>query len=197
MKQDLNLIPKKESTDTLHKLLLPLLLFVLILCSALYVGIRIPRSIYRQKDLANEGIKVKIGEMAGIEDNYIAAMQSLDFLQSQQATISETSGSEKSALSVLTMLERACPQDVSLISVVASRLSITVKGVSPDDTSVAEFTVNLRSTGIFDITNISIITPSEMENSDGTGKTEVRAFSLMLTYPAQAAQEEQTGGNGQ
>lgn len=198
MKQDLNLIPRKESSHAFQKIVLPILLILLVYCAAMYMGIRIPRSIYRQKDSTNESIKVKIEEMAAVNDEYISVMNSLNFLQSQTATISATSGNEKFVLNVLNTLEDACPQDIKLISLITTDTSISIKGAAPDDTSIAEFVVNLRNSGKFDASNISIIAPSSMITDESGVEQEIRSFTLMLTYPVETllAEEEQvSGGN--
>lgn len=197
MKQDLNLMPRKESTVQVGKILLPVLLVVLVFAAILYAGIALPENAYQRKRAEMNNLQEKLNSTQAIFDEYNMVMADLSTLQLQQSTMAAASDTGKGALDILQMIERLCPDDIRLRSVQMNRNAITIRGMAAKDTSIAQFVVLLRQQGIFGHTNITTVNPGDVSFSQAYtaqfNEESIRAdkdFAIYLEYVGTSMDEE-------
>lgn len=198
MKQDLNLIPRKEDTQVVSRVVVPALLILLIFVTLIYTGIMIPKARLRVLEAKNNGLSEKITALSDVQTEYQTLMATLDTLKSQSTTMNETNSTDKQALEVFYMIEDAAPSEVVLTNVSLTEESIILQGTAPTDSLVAQFMVNLRDTDKFSVTNITAIQPEEVNfarryeaEQQGEELPTVRNFKLMLIYPVPVEPEEE------
>ncbi len=200
MKQDLNLIPRKEDSQVVSRVLVPALLVLLVFVSLIYTGIMIPKNLLHALEAKEQGLQSNIESLSDVQQEYQTLMVKMDTLKSQTTTMTETRQSEKHALEVFYMIEDAAPSEVTLTSVILSEESIVIQGMAPTDSLVAQFMVNLRDSHRFSVTNISEVQPEEVNfaqryeaRQQGTELRTNRMFKLMLVYPTPVIVTEEEG----
>lgn len=193
MKQDLNLLPRRERQPVIG-LLLPALLALMLLGAALYAGIVIPGNHLAELRQQQSQILSDRSLYGDVASEYAAQNAQLQDLLSKKAAIDETFDTSHTPTTLLAVIERSCPVTVQLTGLSVNETGIVLQGKAPSDTDIAQFMVNLRQSGLFGQTNISHVSPQEYtELPLQEGQVQAREFSLILSYP-QAETAKNTGG---
>jgi Tfp pilus assembly protein PilN len=193
MKQDLNLLPRREQRPAVG-LILPAVLVLLLLGAALYAGIVIPGNHLAELRQQQSQILSERSLYGDVASEYEAQNATLQDLLVKKAAISETFDTSHTPTTLLAVIERACPVTVQLTSLSVNEAGIVIQGTASSDTDVAQFMVNLRKSGLFEQTNISYVSPEEYtELPLLEGQQQKMQFSLILNYP-QAETDGEKGG---
>ncbi len=203
MKRDLNLVPKSDSPPIITKYVLPIMLFVILYLSAIYMAWSIPSERLHTKKAEDAAIYLKVDELAYVEIEYQELRAKLKEIEARKETILQTTDTEKSAFNILSILEKACPVDITLDIIELSKDGITIEGSSTSDSIIAEFAVNLRAVELFTNVNISSVEPNELLFSDfqqaqsgGIDTDEKRVFAITLIYYVEPESIDESEGDG-
>lgn len=200
MKQDFDLIPKKESGKTFAGTVLPIVMILLLFAALLYLGIIIPQNRYHEVESMSISLEKKITEKANAEKDYNEALELLNTLKEENATVQDTKVTQNDALNTLYIIQEACPVSIRISHAELSNESITLVGYAPNEKVIAQFMVELKNTGVFGLTNISKIEPSDTTFSDefisyfnDEDISQSKMFTLYLSYPVVIDESNEEG----
>ena len=195
MKQDLNLLPRREKKPVMG-FILPVILFLLLMGAALYAGITIPNNHLAALRQEQSQILSDRSTYNDVTGEFQSQNTELQDLLNKKAAIDQTFDTSHAPTKLFVVIEQSCPVNVELTNMAVNETGIVLQGKATSDSEVAQFMVNLRDSGIFGQTNISYVSPEEFtELPLLEGETQIRLFNLILNYPqAEAEPAKDEGG---
>jgi hypothetical protein len=190
IKNDLNLLPRKEGPSKFIRYGLPLIILITLLALALTAGIIIPKNMKAEKMKIAEDLSLKITDMASVQEEFSSLNLEITTLKSQMSEFEEFNSCDKTLYDILNTIEQNCPDVIKITTADFDYEKILLEGTCPSDAEVATFAVKLRSTGIFSEININTVEDEKEEDVVSVN----RAFEMEIFYPV--PEPEANGGAG-
>ncbi len=190
LKNDLNLMPKREGPSTFKKNILPMIVFCAVLVAALAAGIIIPQKMLADKQKEKEELQLKTAQLSTVQAEFEQLNSEINVITNRLKIFDVFKSSGKELSDMLDTVEKACPDTVRMTEIRFDYEKIYLSGICADDAEAASFAVMLRESGLFAEVNIDTVQFENVYVDDAEQNEvlsdELRAFEIQLYYPVLA-----------
>lgn len=144
MKNDINLLYKRDTKTYSIKKILTFVLVIIIIAGALYAGITIPSShLASLKEKANE-LENKLGSSTSVQTELAGKSQQYKTLQVMLQEITALGDQKSDVINYLDAVEKSLPTDANLSHLRFYEQTLEINGSAKNDSVLATFCLKLR-----------------------------------------------------
>jgi hypothetical protein len=182
LKRDINLLPANENSEKVARIgTIALAVFMGLLLLS-YFAIILPGTQLKAAQDRADGLSAQATAKAGASAQFSARIAQRNAKQSTLETLNNAKKAYNQPSDLQDLISRACPNSITIYSLVFSDAGATIQGQAPDDREVAQFIANLKTTTAFGGVELS----SDQESNASLDPAQKRLFEITAAYPPAA-----------
>jgi hypothetical protein len=182
LKRDINLLPANENSEKLARIGTIVLAVFMGLLLLSYFAIIMPSTQLKAAQDRADGLSAQATAKAGASAQFDARIAQRNAKQNMINTLSKAEEDYNQPADLQDLISRACPDSITIYSLVFSDAGAAIQGQAPDDRAVAQFIVNLKTIPAYQDVELSSVQGSNTSQDPA----QMRLFEIIAAYPPAA-----------